>query len=165
MGFWKSSIEGDHSLCAVRHSSCQIDELDVLVLAYETSWKYVFSRMSDPFCHHLAFDYTEVLTDINGFRKSRRYTHIACCQSVLFFSAPVPLCYFFIIFQHNLYLFRLIENFVIVPADEASNNYIFVFKRLLRQYLVGGGWPRFLGILHNILQTFQHLKHWTTINL
>ena len=37
-------------------------------------------------------------------------------------------------------LSRLHENFVIVPADKASNNYTLVLQETLRQHLVRGTW-------------------------
>ena len=40
-------------------------------------------------------------------------------------------------------LSRLHENFVIVPADKASNNYTFVCKRYYVDILKGGTWTSF----------------------
>ena len=58
---------------------------------------------------------------------------------------------------------RLHENFVIVPADKASNNYAYVCRRycigILKMNL---DLTRFPESLHTILQIFLHHKCWTT---
>ena len=54
-------------------------------------------------------------------------------------------------------LSRLHENFVIVPADKASNNYTFVCKRYYVDILIEE-------TLHTILRFFLHQRFKTTIN-
>ena len=57
-------------------------------------------------------------------------------------------------------LSRLHENFVIVPADTASNNYTFVCRRYYVSILIEElGLNSFLGTLHTILQIFLHQNH------
>ena len=65
---------------------------------------------------------------------------------------------------------RLHENFVIVPADKASNNYTFVCKRhyvsILSEELGLNSLhlTHSLGTLHTISRIFLHQKCWTTTN-
>ena len=62
-------------------------------------------------------------------------------------------------------LSRLHENFVIVPADKASNNYT-----LFARDTTSTSWSRnldsihFLETLHTIWQIFLHQRCWTTTN-
>ena len=66
-------------------------------------------------------------------------------------------------------LSRLHDNFVIVPADKASNNYTFVCKRHYH-VITSTSWSRnldsihFLETLHTIWQIFLHQRCWTTTN-
>ena len=62
-------------------------------------------------------------------------------------------------------LSRLHENFVIVPADKASNNYTFVCKRHYVDILIEElGLHSFLETLHTIWPIFLHQRCWTTTN-